>query len=217
MKRLGSSELILMAACFVVPRQAAAQEQELPSATDNPQYLLEQFAPFARISTVRNEVNLNNVQIHDLEQIDQNARKSFERLDEISPLLESPEQRKALWDSYETTRIWLRLQADAVLTPEQLTRFKQLASQYITRDPSRTFGLLARDMREKLALSEKQIQDLRDKSVALDERLRRCEAELKLELERTRVQLRAELIETLKPERREVLRQVWGELLPIPD
>jgi len=217
MKRLGWFVLVVVVVCqYMAPRQAMAQDKEHPSVTVNPQNLLEQFAPFARIRTVRDDVNLNDVQIHDLDQIDQEAKKTFEQLREQLPVFRTAEQGKALWDWYESTRMGLRLQADAILKPEQLARFKQLASQHITRDPKRSFGLLARDMREKLALSDEQVQDLRDKSRVLDERLKRREAELKLELEQTRVQLRKELIESLKPEQRAALQEVWGELVPIP-
>jgi len=194
---------------------AVAEENERPSPVTNPHYLIE-LAPFVRLPAIRRELRVNDVQVFDLAFIEQEAKQRFEKFKEQYIPLATPQERRDRFLQYRADETLFRQFADAVLIPDQLNRLKQLASQYVTRDPGDGFGILGREMKKELGITDEQAKALREKSTAVAEQLQLREAELKLELEKLRAKLRAELVESLDPAQRESLKRLWGDLVPIP-
>ena len=181
----------------------------------NAHYLIE-LAPFVRLPAIRRELKVNQVQVFDLEFIEQEAKQRFEKFRRERNPLATPEESRDRFLQYRADETLFRHFADAVLTPDQLNRLKQLASQHVTREPRDCFGVLGREMKEELHITDEQAKALREKSAAVAEQLQLREAELKLELEKLRTKLRAEVVESLDLEQRARLKELWGDLLPIP-
>ena len=193
---------------------ALAEEPPRPTVIDNPHHLIE-LAPLLRIPAIRREMNFTERQIIDLETIEAQAKQESENYKLRTLSSDNQDQRREAYLQWRSEQLTLSFQGDSLFSPDQLSRIKQLASQYVTRFPSNGFGLLSQDMQQHLHLTTEQSATIRQKSAVIEQRLKAREAELKLELEKFRTSLRAELIESLDPDQRDKLKLLWGELTPI--
>lgn len=193
---------------------ALAEEPPRPTVIDNPHHLIE-LAPLLRIPAIRREMNFTERQIIHLETVEAQAKQEAENYKLRTFSADNQDQRREAYLQWRSEQLTLRFQGDSLFSPDQLSRIKQLASQYVTRFPGNGFGLLSEDMQQHLKLTTEQTAAIRQKSVAIEQQLKDREAELKFELEKYRTSLRAELVESLQPDQRDKLKLLWGELTPI--
>jgi len=206
------------AACFYIIHSAVpllAEEPARASWVTNPHHFVE-LAQFVQIPAIRRELELTDAQVSELQVLDKEAKHRFEDFKSQIFRSESAEERTAAFRPYQTDRDFMRLRVDAVLSPAQLIRLKQLAIQYTTRHPGDGFGLLDERLLGKVVpLNEDQAAAVRRKSAVYEKQLRARETELMTELETLRNNLRTELMKELEPEQQAKLRDLWGGLIPI--
>jgi ribosomal protein L29 len=173
-----------------------------------------ELAAAARLPAIQKELQLSADQIGKVGLIENLMKERFEKYAQgwDQPHEESRVCYLNLVE--EMHQIWSL--TSTALSAGQIERLKQLARQHATRDPRCAFSLIAPELKKELVITDDQAKALREKSAAMAERLNAREAELKLELEKLRVKMRAELVHSLDPTQREVVKRLWGELVPIP-
>jgi hypothetical protein len=129
---------------------------------------------------------------------------------------EGNELRRMLYLTYRTDSELLQMRRDSVFEGTQLGRLKQLASQHLTNDPKRAFGLLSHDVEKQLNLTADQRNTFKVKSASMAERLVERERELRLELDKLRAEMRKELMGTLNQPQQATLQKLWGNVVPVP-
>jgi DNA anti-recombination protein RmuC len=207
--------LVLAGVCTRSASWAFADEKGNPSVISNPHRGLE-LDQFVHLSAVRNDIQLTEEQVGKINAIAELIRNRLKRYEFEQTMRDAEVDGIALYQGLRHDLDLFHALAEAALSPEQLARLKQLASQHLTRNPRGAFGLLSPAMKKELNITDDQARALHEKSGAMAEQLRQREEELKLELEKLRTKMRAELVESLNPQQKESVKRLWGPLVPIP-
>jgi hypothetical protein len=201
----------LLSACG----QAEGQERPPTSPVSDPQNNID-LARFAKMPSVRNDLKLTEAQVSELTAIETEMRRRIQEILRQLSTLEG-EEKTAAAQGLQKELDFARPLLAAVFTPDQIPRVKQLALQYICRNPGSGFGLLSKAMMKELEISQEQANVIRAKAAAIDAQLKAREAEMKTELETLRVKLQTELIDSLEPAQSAKVKSLLGTLIPLEE
>ena len=121
-------------------------------------------AKFAKMASVQRKLKLEESQIKELEVIDKETRTHVADL--IRGLgKRDGDDRKAVYREIQRELDLSRELCEKVFSPEQRHRIKQLAFQFISRNPSTVFGLMNSAVVDELKITPEQSQSLRGKGL----------------------------------------------------
>ncbi len=163
--------------------------------------------PFQMLSNVgvQNELDLVGQQLEQYKELQANYGKRISaELDKMKSGKVSEDGAKSLQKTIQEIEKQKKEDIEKLLLPSQRERLEQISLQQKLKNQGTAAALANDEIREKLGLSEKDVEKLKEKAKELNEKLQE-------KMQKLRAEMRTELLEGLSADQRAKLKELTGD------